>query len=338
MKAVTVTSPFNLDSVQLTEVKDPGQPAKGEIRVAIKASSLNFHDLMVATGAMPVEDSRILLSDGAGIVEAVGEGVTEFRVGDAVVSTFFPQWAAGKATPAVGGFAHTPGDGVDGLASEVVVRPVNAFTPAPAGWSHTEAATITTSGLTAWRALVVNGRLKAGETVLVQGTGGVSIAALQLAKAMGARVIATSSSDEKLAMVRKLGADDTINYRTTPEWGDKVLELTHGLGVDHIVEVGGPATINESLKAVKVGGHIAVIGVLSGTDAALSIFSILAKQVRIEGLIVGSRQDQIDYVKALELMAQKPVIDKVFSYERLSEAFAHLQSGQHVGKVCVSWE
>lgn len=337
MKAVTITNPFNLDHVQLTEVNDPGQPAKGEIRVAIKASSLNFHDLMVATGAMPVEDGRILLSDGAGIVEAVGEGVTDFRVGDAVVSTFFPNWTSGRATPAAGGFAHTPGDGTEGMASEYVVRPESAFTPAPAGWSHTEAATITTSGLTAWRALVVNGHLKAGETVLVQGTGGVSIAALQLAKAMGARVIATSSSDDKLAAVRKLGADDTINYRTTPEWGDKVLELTNGLGVDHVVEVGGPATINESLKAVKVGGHIAVIGVLSGTEAAISIFSLLAKQVRVEGLIVGSRQDQMEYVKALALMAQKPVIDQVFSYDRLGEAFAHLQSGKHFGKVCVTW-
>ncbi|WP_413454027.1 zinc-dependent alcohol dehydrogenase family protein [Erwinia persicina] len=337
MKAVVINTPFNLDSVTLTELTDPGQPGKGEIRVAIKASSLNFHDLMVATGGMAVDDGRILLSDGAGIVEAVGEGVTDFRVGDAVVSTFFPVWAAGKATPAVGGFAHTPGDGVDGLACESVVRAESAFTHAPAGWSHVEAATITTSGLTAWRALVVNGRLKAGETVLVQGTGGVSIAALQLAKAMGARVIATSSSDEKLARVRELGADDTINYRTTPEWGDKVLELTGGIGVDHVVEVGGPATLNESLKAVKVGGHIAVIGVLSGTDAALSVFSVLAKQVRIEGLIVGSRQDQIDYVNALALMAQKPIIDRVFTYDRLSEAFAHLQSGKHLGKVCVSW-
>ncbi|MEN5015899.1 NAD(P)-dependent alcohol dehydrogenase [Erwinia sp. Eh17-17] len=337
MKAVTISHPFSLNSIQLTDVNDPGQPGKGEIRVAIKASSLNFHDLMVATGGMPVEDGRILLSDGAGTVEAVGEGVTEFRAGDAVVSTFFPVWTAGRATLAVGGFSHTPGDGVDGLACEVVVRSANAFTHAPAGWSHTEAATITTSGLTAWRALVVNGRLKAGETVLVQGTGGVSIAALQLAKAMGARVIATSSSDEKLALVRKLGADDTINYRTTPAWGDKVLELTQGAGVDHVVEVGGPATLNESLKAVKVGGHIAAIGVLSGTDAALSVFSVLAKQVRIEGLIVGSRQDQIDYVNALALMAQKPVIDQVFSYDRISEAFARLQSGKHFGKVCVNW-
>ena len=337
MKAVTINSPFTLDSIQLSDIPDPGQPGKGEIRVAIKASSLNFHDLMVATGAMPVADGLVLLSDGAGVVDAVGEGVTGFRVGDAVVSTFFPVWTAGRPGPDVGGFSHTPGDGVAGMASEYVVRSENAFTPAPAGWSHTEAATITTSGLTAWRALVVNGGLKAGETVLVQGTGGVSVAALQLAKAMGARVIATSSSDEKLARARKLGADDTINYRTTPEWGDKVLALTGGVGVDHVVEVGGPATLNESLKAVKVGGHIAVIGVLSGADAALSIFSVLSKQVRIEGLIVGSRQDQIDYVKALELMTQKPVIDQVFSYAQLSEAFAHLQSGKHLGKVCVSW-
>jgi len=337
MKAVTLKAPGGLENITLSDVADPGRPGRGEIRVAIKASSLNYHDLVVASGLSPTQDGRILLSDGAGIVEEVGEGVEAFKVGDRVVSTFFPVWPAGKPVPAVGGFTYTPGDGIDGMASEYVVRAENAFTHAPQGWSHTESATITTSALTAWRALVTDGHLKAGETVLIQGTGGVSIAALQIAKAMGARVIATSSSDEKLARVRELGADETINYRTTPEWGDKVLELTEGFGVDHVVEVGGPATLKQSLKSVKVGGHIAQIGILSGDEAAVSVVSLLAKQVQLKGVIVASRQEQTDFIKALETMDRKPVIDRTFKYVQLREAFAYQQSGAHLGKICVEW-
>ncbi|KKW51553.1 NAD(P)-dependent alcohol dehydrogenase [Pantoea stewartii] len=337
MKAMTLKAPGGLQNIHLSDRADPGLPGKGEIRVAIKASSLNFHDLVVATGQFPTEDGRILLSDGAGVVEAVGEGVTDFRAGDHVVSTFFPVWLSGKPTADVGGFAHTPGDGIDGMASEYVVRAQSAFTHAPKGWTHAESATITTAGLTAWRALVTEGNLQANDTVLVQGTGGVSIAALQIAKAMGAKVIATSSSDEKLARARQLGADETINYRTTPEWGKKVLELTGGVGVDQVVEVGGPATLGESLKAIKVGGHITQIGIISGDEARLSILSVLAKQVTIKGVIVASRQDQIDYVNALEGMNQKPVVDRLFRYQDLAEAFAWQQSGSHFGKICVEW-
>ncbi|WP_288493398.1 NAD(P)-dependent alcohol dehydrogenase [uncultured Pantoea sp.] len=337
MKALTLKAPGGLNNIRVSDIADPGQPGKGEIRVAIKAGSLNFHDLIVATGQFPTEDGRILLSDGAGVVEAVGEGVKDFRVGDSVVSTFFPVWLSGKPSAEVGGFAHTPGDGIDGMASEYVVRSENAFTHAPKGWTHTESATITTSGLTAWRALITEGKLQANDTVLVQGTGGVSMAALQIAKAMGARVIATSSSDEKLKHVKALGADETINYRTTPNWGDSVLALTNGVGVDHVVEVGGPATLGESLKAVKIGGHITQIGIISGDEATLSILSVLAKQVTIKGVIVASRQDQIDYVKALESMNQKPVIDRTFKYGDIAEAFAWQQSGSHLGKICVEW-
>ncbi|OAT38880.1 zinc-dependent alcohol dehydrogenase family protein [Proteus myxofaciens] len=337
MKALTLKAPGGLENILVSDIADPGKPGKGEIRVAIKAGSLNFHDLAVATGQFPTQDGRLLLSDGAGIVEEIGEGVEDFKVGDHVVSTFFPVWSAGKPTPAVGGFTYTPGDGIDGMACEYVVRQENAFTHAPKGWSHKESATITTSALTAWRALVTDGQLKAGETVLVQGTGGVSIAALQIAKAMGAKVIATSSSDEKLNFVRTLGADEIINYKTTPNWGDKVLELTQGFGVDHVVEVGGPATLNESLKSIKVGGHIAQIGILSGDQASVSILTLLAKQVQIKGLIVASRQDQIDFVKALEVMNKKPIIDSTFKYAELGEAFAYQQSGAHLGKICVEW-
>ncbi|MBT0727219.1 zinc-dependent alcohol dehydrogenase family protein [Rosenbergiella australiborealis] len=337
MKALTLKAPAGLENIVLSDIADPGRPGRGEIRVAIKASSLNFHDLIVAKGWQPKADGLILLSDGAGVVEEVGEGVKDFNVGDHVVSTFFPVWPAGKPIPEVGGFTFTPGDGVDGMACEYVVRSENAFTLAPKGWSHAQSATITTSGLTAWRALVKNGKLKAGETVLVQGTGGVSITALQIAKAMGAKVIATSSSDEKLDAAKKLGADETINYKKTPQWGDAVLALTEGFGVDHVVEVGGPATINESLKAIKVGGHISQIGILSGVDAAISIFDILGKQVDLRGVIVGSRQDQQDFVKALEVIGQPPVIDKVFHYAELDKAFAYQESGAHFGKICLEW-
>ncbi|WP_133123424.1 zinc-dependent alcohol dehydrogenase family protein, partial [Methylobacterium frigidaeris] len=214
MKAFVVRKPGGLDRLEIAERPDPGAPGRGEIRVAIHATSLNFHDLLVASGRSPAEDGRVLMSDGAGLVEAVGEGVTEFAPGDAVVSCFFPHWADGLPQAPVGNFAQVPGDGVDGFALTCAVRSAGAFTHAPRGWSHAEAATITTAGLTAWRALVGDGGLKAGDMVLALGTGGVSIAALQIAKAMGAAVIVTSSSEEKLERVRALGADHTVNYRT----------------------------------------------------------------------------------------------------------------------------
>ncbi|WP_241580862.1 zinc-dependent alcohol dehydrogenase family protein [Rosenbergiella nectarea] len=337
MKTITINNPFGVENIQTLPSNDPGKPLKGQIRVAIKANSLNFHDLMVVKGLIPTQEGRILLSDGVGVVEAVGEGVSEFVKGDTVVSTFFPNWLNGAPTSAVSDFSHTPGDGIDGMASEYVVRDTSAFTHAPVGWSYVEASTITTSGLTAWRALIKNGRLKAGSTVLVQGTGGVSIAALQLAKGAGAKVIVTSSSDAKLAQVKKLGADGTINYKTHPQWGEQVLAMTGGCGVDYIVEVGGPATMAESLKAIKVGGHISLIGVLSGNEVVLPMMEILSKQVRLESLIVGSRQDQIDYVKALEAINQKPIIDTVFEHTDVTKAFEHLEGGAHFGKVCLSW-
>lgn len=337
MKALTLKAPGGLENIVLSDIPDPGKPGKGEIRVAIKASSLNYHDLIVAMGQFPVGEGRILLSDGAGVVEEVGKGVEYFKPGDHVVSTFFPTWVAGKPSPVINGFAQTPGDGVDGMACEYVVRSENAFTHAPKGWSHLESSTITTSGLTAWRALVISGKLKAGDSVLIQGTGGVSLTALQIAKAMGAKVIATSSSDDKLNSVKQLGADEVINYKTHPEWGAKVQELTNGEGVDHVVEVGGPATLSQSLIAIKAGGQIVQIGVLSGDEATVSVLTLLAKQARIKGVTVANRQDQTDFVRALEVIDTKPIIDKTFHYNDLAEAFFWQKSGAHFGKVCLEW-
>lgn len=334
MKAVKIGSPASVDSLQVVDISDPGQPGAGQLRVRIHASSLNFHDYGVVSGVLPAEAGRIPMADGAGVVEAVGAGVDGFKAGDHVVSCFFPFWENGP--PAIGDFTTTPGDGVDGYAREVVVLPSQYFTHAPQGYSHAESATLTTAGLTAWRALVVDGQLKAGATVLVLGTGGVSIFGLQLARAMGASVIATSSSNAKLEKLRALGADHTINYRDNPEWGKEVRSLTGGRGVDHVIEVGGPGTLPQSITACRIGGHIALIGVLTGRAGPVPTAALMARQQRLQGLIVGSRQDQRDMVRALEVTGIKPVIDSTFELAQLADAFRHEASGAHFGKICVS--
>jgi NADPH:quinone reductase-like Zn-dependent oxidoreductase len=271
------------------------------------------------------------MSDGAGVVEAVGDGVTEFRPGDPVVSCFFPGWLDGE--PTVSDFATTPGDGVDGYACQLATRPAHSFTHSPKGYSYAEAATLTTAGLTAWRALVVNGGLKAGDAVLVLGTGGVSIFALQLAKHMGASVVVTSSSDEKLERARSLGADHGINYKTNPEWGAAVLDYTGGRGVDHVVEVGGSATLPQSIQACRTGGHIAMIGVLTGIAGNVPTGSFMRKQQRLQGLIVGNRRQQIEMVRALETTGIKPVIDQSFPLSNIADSFRVMKAGSHFGKI-----
>lgn len=335
MKVVTLQSPGGLDRLEVGERAAPGEPGPGEIRVRIHASSLNYHDYGVVSGAMPTEDGRIPMSDGAGVVEAVGEGVDEFRVGDNVVSGFFPTWQTGPAM--VGDFKTVPGDGVDGYAREQVIRPASWFTRSPAGYSHAEAATLTTAGLTAWRALVVDGGIKPGDSVLVLGTGGVSIFALQFAKQMGATVIATSSSDDKIARLRELGADHTLNYKREPEWGKRVKELTDGRGVDHVIEVGGPGTLPQSIDAVRIGGHIALIGVLTGRGGEVPTAKLMAKQASLKGLIVGSRQEQIEMIRAIEISGLRPVIDRRFALDEIADAFRHQEGQKHFGKICLEF-
>jgi NADPH:quinone reductase-like Zn-dependent oxidoreductase len=273
------------------------------------------------------------MADGAGEVTALGEGVTEFAIGDHVVSTFFPTWKDGE--PLVNGFATTPGDGVDGFAREVVTAHTNAFTLAPKGWSHAEASTLTTAGLTAWRALMSDDSLKPGDTVLIQGTGGVSIFALQFAKMAGATVIATSSSDAKLEKLRNMGADHVINYKKMLNWGETALALTNGIGVDHIIEVGGPATLAQSMIAAKIGGHISLIGILTGLGGDISIVTALIKQLRLQGVLVGNRTQQQDMVRAINANGMRPVIDKEFPVESMVDAFQYQETNQHFGKICL---
>lgn len=311
----------------------PREPRPNEITVRLYANALNYHDFAVVSGMWGSPEKRIPMADGAGVVTAIGEGVSDFKVGDHVVSTFYPTWLDGP--PLVEGFATTPGDGVDGYAREFVTTSANAFTCAPKGWSHIEASTLTTAGLTAWRALMCDDALKPGDTVLVQGTGGVSIFALQFAKMAGARVIATSSSDEKLEKLSALGADHVINYRKNPNWGELAMKWTHDIGVDHVIEVGGPATLAQSMLAARVGGHISVIGILTGLYGELSIVTALVKQLRLQGLIVGSRSQQQSMVKAIEANNMRPIIDKVFPLEEIVKAFQYQESNQHFGKICL---
>lgn len=335
MKAIRIGAPGGLDHLELFDAPEPPAPGAGEIRVRLHASSLNYHDYLVASSGAGKFVGRIPMADGAGVVQAVGTGVTEFAVGDSVVSCFFPQWQEGP--PLHGDFASVPGDGVDGYARELVVCPATWFTRAPRGYSHAEAATLTTAGLTAWRALVADAQLKAGDSVLVLGTGGVSIFALQFAKRMGATVIATSSSDQKLERIRALGADHTINYVTEPEWGKAVLRLTGGRGVDHVIELGGPGTLPQSLAAVRVGGHVSMIGTVTGYSGVVSTAALLIKQIRLQGVAVGNRRQQQDMVRAIEATGLRPIIDRSFALEALADAFRYEKSGQHFGKIAVEF-
>lgn len=333
MKAIKLAKPGGLDRLGVADIADAGAPGPGEVRVRLHANSLNYHDYAVAAGAIPADDGRILMSDGAGVVEAAGEGVSEFKAGDNVVSCFFPYWQDG--IPPHGNFSHVPGDGLDGYAREMIVKPASWFTLAPKGWSHTEAATLPCAALTAWRALVVEGGLKAGDSVLILGTGGVAIFALQMAKAMGATAIVTSSSDAKLERARTMGADFTVNYKTDTNWGETVRKWTGKRGVDHVLEIGGPGTLPQSITACRVGGHISMIGILTGITGEVPTLAMMAKQIKLQGIIVGSRRQQQEMVRGLEAMGIRPVIDKTFPLTSLADAFRYEEQAQHFGKICV---
>ena len=333
MKVAAIKKPGGLDNIVIEERPDPVS-GPGEVLVRVRASSLNYHDYVVALGGIPTDDGRILMSDGAGDVVSVGEGVTRFKEGDKVLGLFFPNWHAGPIDSL--GFGAVPGDGADGFAAELVAMPEGAFTRMPEGYSYTEAATLPCAALTAWRGMFVEGSVKPGDWVLTQGTGGVSIFALQFAKAAGARVIATSSSNEKLEKLKALGADHVINYKETPDWGAKAVELTRGRGVDEVVEIGGPGTLAQSITACRVGGHISLIGVLTGVSGEVPTALFFSKNLTMSGITVGSRAHQEDMIAAIDASGIKPVLDKDFPLDDLAGAFAHQASQQHFGKITVS--
>lgn len=335
MKTIQVKKPGGLDNLVVAEADKPS-PGPGQILVQGAASSLNFHDYIVATGGIPVADGRIPMSDLAGSVVEVGEGASEFKVGDKVMSTFFPYWLSGEPSLPIT-WDHIPGDTAQGYACEFACAAETAFTHIPAGYSMEEAATLPCAAVTAWRGLFVEGNLQAGDTVLVLGTGGVSIFALQLAKAAGATVIATSSSDEKIERLKKMGADHVINYKSTPEWGAAAAKLCPRGGVDSVIEVGGPGTLGQSIEACRQGGHIALIGVLTGMAGEVPTMSVMVKQLTIKGITVGTRADQQDLVRALDATGIKPVIDSSFALDDIANAFRHQESQKHFGKICLSY-
>jgi len=335
VKAIRIGSPAALNSLAILEVDDPGQPQSGEVRVAVRACSLNYRDTAIAAGELPSEPGRTPLADASGTVVSVGEGIESLAVGDHVISRFFPTWDAGD--PFLSDFSATPGDGLEGFGAEFVVRPAHHFTRAPKGLTHEQASTLPVAAVTAWRALASLSGLKAGDTVLVLGSGGVSIIALQLALSMGARVIATTSSDQKGERLRAIGASDVVNYKTTPEWGKAVLALTEGRGVDHIIEVGGSGTLQQSIEAVRVGGNILMLGILAGFGGNISTFPLTMKQIHLSGIVVGSLQDQQQVVRAIEVNNIVPVVDRVFPVAQVRDAFRFLAEGKHFGKVVITF-
>lgn len=334
MKVYEIQNSFGLDSLTIAERPEPN-PSYGQVLIKVRAVSLNYRDLMVVKGLYNpnIPLPLIPFSDGAGEVVAVGEGVTRVKVGDRVAGIFFQDWIAGQLTTAK---THSAlGGAIDGMLAEYVVLHENGLVHVPAHLTDAEAATLPCAAVTAWNALFHSGSLKAGETILVQGTGGVSIFALQFAKIAGARIIATSSNDEKLEKVKQLGASDTINYKQNPQWGKTARELAGVEGVDLIVEVGGAGTLNESLQAVRIGGQISLIGVLSGVSGEISTVSILMKSVRVQGIYVGSREMFEAMNQAMTLHQIKPVIDRTFPFSEAREALKYMESGSHFGKICI---
>lgn len=334
MKAWHLAAGKQIDGLSLTHL--PGAPVgPRDVRVQLRAATLNFRDLMIARGMYPVSNYPLIPgSDGAGVVLETGVDVTRFRPGDRVTTSFFPHWSEGRAARAK--FAGALGGGGKGTLAEEIVLSEDALIASPPGLSFVQSASLTCAGTTAWNALFVTGNLKAGETVVLLGTGGVSIWALQLAKAAGARVIITSSSDEKLERARKLGADHTVNYRSTPEWSAEVLRITGGEGADQVVEVGGEKTIEQSLASLRVGGAITVIGAVSGMGGGIAPRSLITTNARFLGVYVGSRQMHEDLARTVAINAIQPVVDRVFPFEAAPDAFRNFAEGAHFGKVGLS--
>jgi NADPH:quinone reductase-like Zn-dependent oxidoreductase len=335
MKALEIQS-YGLDHLHLVDRPDP-TPGPGELIVRIKAISLNFRDLLTVNGMYGGNYTLPLVPfcDGAGVVEAVGPGVSRFKVGDRVTSLFFSDtWIAGPPTPEK--LRGSLGGPLDGCGQQLLKISEHGVIATPPHLTDEEAATLPCAALTAWRALAVDGAVLAGETVVLQGTGGVSIFGLQLAKAMGLRAIITSSSDEKLARARALGADATINYKTTPDWSNAVRAATDGRGADLILEVGGAKTLMESLKAVRQGGHVAIIGVLSGVAEPMPIPMLIWTNARVQGLSVGSREMYEAMARAISLHAIKPVISHTLPWTQAAEALHSMQRGDHFGKIVLT--
>ena len=316
----------------------PDRPAAGKVLLRMHAASLNFRDLLMVRGHYNPRQPLPLVpcSDGVGEVVAVGDGVEDVTIGSRVTPTFAQAWPAGEPSKDVG--RSTLGGPLDGALSGWMEVSPQGIVEVPEHLSHAEAACLPCAGVTAWSALAVHDTLRAGDTLLVLGTGGVSIFALQFANILGVRTIVTSSSDEKLARARELGAWQTINYKETPAWAKTVREMTDGRGVDHVLEVGGAGTLAQSLDAVRHGGQVSLIGVLSGVSSDTNILPVLMKQIRVQGIFVGSRADHAAMARAIAQHKLQPVVDRVFPLAESRQALEHMAGGGHFGKICIEHE
>jgi NADPH:quinone reductase-like Zn-dependent oxidoreductase len=335
MRVYQVENEWSMDNVRIGERAMPA-PRDGEVLVRMLAAALNFRDLLVPKrgyGKRMKELPLVMLGDGVGIVDKVGAGVTRVNVGDRVCPTFYQSWLGGE--PSSERMRYSLGCEQDGTMAEYLVLSEHGVSAAPAHLDDFQAATLPTAGVTAWRALITEGRLKPGETVLVQGTGGVSLFALLFAKMLGAYVIVTSSSDQKLERARALGADEVINYRRIPQWGKRALEIVGEPGVDHVVEVGGAGTLAQSLRAVRTGGTLSMIGVLAGSEPTIPLGQVVTRHIRLQGITVGSRDDFEAMAAAISLHKMRPVVDRVFAFEELRQALDYMASGRHFGKICI---
>jgi NADPH:quinone reductase-like Zn-dependent oxidoreductase len=323
-----------IDALAKVEQPDP-KPAYRQVLVKVKACSLNFRDLGIVRGSyrMPVRDNMIPLSDGAGEVIETGPGVSRVKVGDRVAGNFFQRWFGGE--PAADVHKSALGGGIDGMLADYAVLEEDGVVKLPPHLSFEEGATLPCAAVTVWHAMMEHAKLKAGDTILLQGTGGVSIFGLQFARAMGIRAIITSSSDEKLKRAKALGAALGINYKTTLEWDKAAMDFT-GSGVDQVVEVGGAATLTRSFGAFRVGGSVTLIGGLSGGASELNPGLIFSRRANVRGISVGSTQMFEAMNRAIDVSAIKPVIDKVFGFADAPEAYRHMASGAHFGKIVIS--
>ncbi len=333
MKAYEIRDGFGIENMTITDRTMPS-PGYGQAVVKIRAASVNYRDLLMVRGIynprLPLP--RIPFSDGAGDVVGVGEGVSRVKVGDRVAGIFMQKWLSGEVTEK--GARSALGGETDGMLAEYVVLQEDGLVHVPEHLSYEEASTLPCAAVTAWHAVIESG-IKPGETVLVLGTGGVSLFALQFARLAGGQVIATSGSAKKLEKAMELGASEGINYRAVPEWGKKVKELTGGRGVDLVVEVGGAGTLPQSLRAVRMGGRISLIGILTGGAGEFNPLPLIMNKIRLQGIFVGSREMFEAMNRAIAVHELRPVVDRVFPFEQAREALQYIESGAHFGKVCI---
>jgi NADPH:quinone reductase-like Zn-dependent oxidoreductase len=338
MRALSVQAPWGLDEIKVIEAPDP-VPGHGEVLVRMRAVSLNYRDLLMVSGMygrMPAATGAITpFSDGCGIVEAVGPGVTRVQPGDRVATMFFQNWVSGP--PTLAKLMSSLGSPIPGAGRELGVFSQEGVSKVPDFLTDQQVATLPCAALTAWRALFEDADLRPGDTVVLQGTGGVSIFGLQLAHAAGLRTLITSSSDEKLARAKAMGADHVTNYRTDPEWSQAVRAATSGVGADLIIEVGGGGTIEQTMKAIKIGGHVAIVGVVGGLGGPFNTAALIGNSAKLQGLSVGSRDMFEAMCRLIELHGIQPVVDKVFPWTEAKAAFAAMQGGEHFGKIVLEF-